>query len=148
MDQIKPFKNEYIKATQGERLILMKTKIMPAMFNYLITKDKRPSEAEGPVKTKVSRTQLIIWNSISKTHSAATGDVVRKQLAHVAEGSSQGEQLGTKTDGAHLANSGSNRQSRNGPACGNKSREGISRAQTNGTVEYACKYGRCRTSGT
>jgi hypothetical protein len=63
MDQICPFKVEYKKATQPERLIIMKTKILPAMFNYWTSQGKRPMEEEGPVKAQVKEI-LLSWSFI------------------------------------------------------------------------------------
>jgi hypothetical protein len=53
MDQMRPFKANYKKATQAERLIIMRTKILPAMFNYWTSQGKRPTDEEGPIKAQV-----------------------------------------------------------------------------------------------
>jgi hypothetical protein len=58
MDQILPFKAEYKRSTQPERFILMKTKILPAMFNYWQSQGRCPTEEEGTVKTKVKENDL------------------------------------------------------------------------------------------
>jgi hypothetical protein len=53
--QILPFKDDYRKATPPARLISMKTKILPAMFNYWTEHGKQPTADEGPVKAQVSK---------------------------------------------------------------------------------------------
>lgn len=66
MEQLRPFETQYKKANQAERLILMKTKILPAIFTYWTAQGRCPTEAEGRIKTQVSES-LIISALISPT---------------------------------------------------------------------------------
>ncbi len=54
IEQINPFKADYKKATQAERLITMKTKILPAMFNYWTAQGQWLTQEDGPAKAQVS----------------------------------------------------------------------------------------------
>jgi len=58
MDQLRPFKAEYEKASQAERVILMKTRILPTIFNYWTAQGKRPTAQAGPVKAQVNENAL------------------------------------------------------------------------------------------
>jgi hypothetical protein len=55
IEQIAPFKAQYIKDTKANRLITMKSKILPSMFNYWASQGRRPSVEEGPVQAQVSQ---------------------------------------------------------------------------------------------
>jgi len=58
MDQLRPFKADYEKASQAERVILMKTRILPTIFNYWTAQGKRPTAQAGPVKAQVNENAL------------------------------------------------------------------------------------------
>jgi hypothetical protein len=55
-EQIRPFKDSYMKATtRSARIFIFKSRILPAMFNYWKRNGKNPRDAaEGTRWTKVS----------------------------------------------------------------------------------------------
>jgi hypothetical protein len=47
LEQILPFKNDFINAsTIPERTLIMRSQILPAMFNYWATKGKEPKDVD------------------------------------------------------------------------------------------------------
>lgn len=132
MEQLRPFKEDYKTAGQEERLIIMKTRILPTIFNYWTAQGKRPTQEEGPGKAKVNGT--VVLSALMLTPLAATGKVVRKQLAHVSEGCGERQALAAEENRTAMADKEGRRRGGNCPASGGGSDEAMDRRQTGGTV--------------
>lgn len=63
MEVLRPFKEEYETSTQEQRVIIMKSRMLPTLFNYWTAKGKRPTEKDGPGKAQVNGKKYLGINS-------------------------------------------------------------------------------------
>ena len=104
LEQILPFKNIFINAnTIPERLLILKSQILPAMFNYWVGNGQEPRDQEE----SRSWAKVVVYAMIDKFGSSlifsGIDGLVFKQLAYGPQSGTEIQQVPPKASRCDLA---------------------------------------------